>query len=58
VSYGCVVKDPDSHEAKHYVEKPETFVSKLINCGVYVFSLDVLQKLSEVFLDHQTQKYE
>ena len=29
----------------HFVEKPETFVSDLINCGVYVFSPTVFDRM-------------
>ena len=29
----------------HYVEKPETFVSEIINCGIYMFSPAALFKL-------------
>ncbi|EDO44783.1 predicted protein [Nematostella vectensis] len=47
-NYGCLVEKEGSHEVVHYVEKPETFVSSLINCGVYIFSLTVFQTLSEL----------
>lgn len=43
--FGCLVEDPDTHKVLHYVEKPETFVSEIINCGVYIFSPDSLFKL-------------
>lgn len=33
----------------HYVEKPSSFVSTTINCGVYLFSLELLNFLSTVF---------
>jgi len=36
--YGCLVVDPQTNEVLHYAEKPETHVSEIINCGVYVFS--------------------
>ena len=35
--YGCLVSDQKTQEVLHYVEKPETFVSDLISCGVYLF---------------------
>jgi len=35
-AYGCMVKHPDTCELLHYVEKPETWVSNLINCGIYI----------------------
>lgn len=36
-NYGCVVIDEDSNRARHYVEKPEGFISTTINGGVYLF---------------------
>ncbi|KAI3640593.1 hypothetical protein MIR68_001471 [Amoeboaphelidium protococcarum] len=48
--YGCIVAESESDKVLHYVEKPETFVSDLISCGVYVFS-PVIFKLMEKTLD-------
>jgi mannose-1-phosphate guanylyltransferase len=36
--YGCMVVEQKTHELVHYAEKPETFVSDIINTGIYVFS--------------------
>ncbi|XVF09214.1 hypothetical protein REPUB_Repub07fG0072800 [Reevesia pubescens] len=36
--FGELVADPVTNELLHYTEKPETFVSDRINCGVYVFT--------------------
>eukprot|EP01117_Protostelium_nocturnum_P007277 TRINITY_DN2602_c0_g1_i1.p1 TRINITY_DN2602_c0_g1~~TRINITY_DN2602_c0_g1_i1.p1 ORF type:complete len:405 (+),score=96.65 TRINITY_DN2602_c0_g1_i1:93-1307(+) len=36
--YGVMAVDPTSHVVLHYAEKPETIVSDIINCGVYLFS--------------------
>lgn len=55
--YGCVVQNKDTQEVTHYVEKPETFVSSLINCGVYVFSMDIFQTLAQVFDNKQAAYY-
>ena len=47
INYGCVVENKGSHALMHYVEKPNSYVSNLINCGVYVFSsgvFDILQQ--------------
>ena len=32
--YGCIVENKDDNTLEHYVEKPETFISTLVNCGV------------------------
>lgn len=36
-NFGCIVSDPKSCRVLHYVEKPESRISNLINCGVYLF---------------------
>ena len=38
----------------HYVEKPETFVSNIINAGGYLFSMKIFQHLAKIF----TENYE
>ncbi|EEB13773.1 glucose-1-phosphate adenylyltransferase, putative [Pediculus humanus corporis] len=54
LNYGCVVLNKNTSEVAHYVEKPETFVSPLINCGVYIFSVDIFQTMKEIFDKKQT----
>jgi len=45
---GCIVAN-EKNEVLHYAEKPETFVSDTINCGVYLFDPTVFDRLGEVF---------
>ena len=48
---GVVVADPTTRELLHYTEKPQTFVSDMVNTGVYVFSpavFDVIQQCINV----------
>lgn len=47
--YGCLVLDKISGVVDHYVEKPSTFVSTYINCGVYVCSLEIFSQMTLVF---------
>lgn len=47
------VENKESHEVLHYVEKPSTFVSKLINCGVYICSLDIFDMLQKLYNSKQ-----
>lgn len=35
--YGQIIKHEATNELQHYVEKPKSFVSNLINCGIYYF---------------------
>uniref|UniRef100_A0A3B4CCN9 Nucleotidyl transferase domain-containing protein n=1 Tax=Pygocentrus nattereri TaxID=42514 RepID=A0A3B4CCN9_PYGNA len=37
----------------HYVEKPSTFVSDIINCGIYLFTPDIFQHIGAVFQKNQ-----
>lgn len=39
-NFGCIVSDPPTKRVLHYVEKPESKISTLINCGVYLFAAD------------------
>ena len=49
---GCLVSNV-ANEVLHYAEKPETFVSDIINCGVYVFSPAVFDLLAETYANIQ-----
>ncbi|ESO94642.1 hypothetical protein LOTGIDRAFT_227373 [Lottia gigantea] len=57
LTYGCIVEDQDTHEVLHYVEKPETFVSTLINCGIYLFSPQIIQTLEVAFKKNLEENY-
>lgn len=57
VNFGCIVEDKNTHSILHYVEKPETYVSTLINTGVYIFSQQIFQMLQSVFQRKQGEYY-
>ncbi|KAK4767890.1 hypothetical protein SAY87_003031 [Trapa incisa] len=46
--FGELVADPVTNELLHYTEKPETFVSDRINCGVYVFTPNIFAAIQNV----------
>ncbi|GMP33622.1 hypothetical protein CsSME_00006859 [Camellia sinensis var. sinensis] len=46
--FGELVADPVTNELLHYTEKPETFVSDRINCGVYIFTPDIFNAIQGV----------
>ncbi|KZV56549.1 mannose-1-phosphate guanyltransferase alpha-like [Dorcoceras hygrometricum] len=46
--FGELVADRDTNELLHYTEKPETFVSDRINCGVYIFTPDIFTAIQGV----------
>ncbi|EOD35238.1 hypothetical protein EMIHUDRAFT_363030 [Emiliania huxleyi CCMP1516] len=43
--YGVVVVDERTGGITHFVDRPETFVSDRINCGVYVFSPAIFERI-------------
>ncbi|XP_072970716.1 uncharacterized protein [Typha angustifolia] len=51
--FGELVADPVTKELLHYTEKPETFVSDLINCGVYIFTPDIFSAIQDVFVQRK-----
>lgn len=53
LNYGCIVTNKETNEVTHYVEKPSSYVSTLINCGVYVFSPEIFQTIGAVNLKQQ-----
>ncbi|GAV02460.1 hypothetical protein RvY_13023 [Ramazzottius varieornatus] len=56
VEFGCIVENKQTHEVKHYVEKPHTYVSSLINCGIYILSpiiFDFISATINTNVDHR-----
>jgi mannose-1-phosphate guanylyltransferase len=41
-NFGCIVSDAYTKRVLHYVEKPESHISNLINCGVYLFATECI----------------
>ncbi|KAL1768821.1 mannose-1-phosphate guanyltransferase alpha [Sigmodon hispidus] len=56
LNYGCIVENPQTHEVLHYVEKPSTFISDIINCGIYLFSPEALKPLRDTFQRNQQDR--
>ena len=52
-NFGCMIVDPESRQVRHYVEKPETNVSDLISCGIYVFSNLIFEEVRRVVLESE-----
>lgn len=47
-NYGAIVAaDDNSHKVIHYVEKPESQVSNLINAGIYLFDASLFDVIAE-----------
>lgn len=57
LTYGCVVENKETHEILHYVEKPETFVSTTINCGIYLLTPGIFQPLEVAFKKNLEENY-
>lgn len=46
--FGELVADEETGELLHYAEKPDTFVSECINCGVYIFTSQIFAAIEDV----------
>ncbi|CAH1397841.1 unnamed protein product [Nezara viridula] len=57
LNYGCIAKHPMLDYMTHYVEKPSTFVSNLISCGVYFCSVELFETLKTTFKRKQENAY-
>ncbi|KAK2176053.1 hypothetical protein NP493_690g02031 [Ridgeia piscesae] len=55
LNYGCIVETKHTSEVTHYVEKPETFVSTTISCGIYLFSPEIFQFIGHAFQKKQEE---
>lgn len=53
IYYGCMAIDSSTGAVNHYVEKPNSYVSTFINCGVYVSSTDVFHQMADIFHSRQ-----
>lgn len=51
-NFGSIVAEPDSKRVLHYVEKPESQVSNLINAGVYLFDQTIFDVIAEAKAAH------
>ena len=45
--YGVCVVDEHSGRVRHFVNKPQTYVSDVINAGVYVFSPSIFARIQD-----------
>ncbi|XP_059167206.1 mannose-1-phosphate guanyltransferase alpha-B-like isoform X2 [Physella acuta] len=57
LTYGCMVENRETHEIMHYAEKPETFVSTTINCGIYLFTPEIFKILEVTFKKNLEDNY-
>jgi mannose-1-phosphate guanylyltransferase len=55
--FGCLIARPETNEVLHYVEKPESFISDLISCGVYLFDSAVFSEIKAA-LDNKKNAHE
>ena len=48
VNYGCLGINRVTGEVVHYIDKPETFVSRDINGGVYIFATEIFRDIGKL----------
>lgn len=53
--YGCIVTNPTTMQARHYVEKPESYISDIINGGVYLFDKSIFDEIKGA-MDEKVRK--
>jgi len=46
-----MVIDKETNIIQHYVEKPSTVVSTIVNCGVYLCSPQIFDTMAEIHLE-------
>ncbi|XP_036425383.1 mannose-1-phosphate guanyltransferase alpha-B [Colossoma macropomum] len=56
LNYGCIVENQQTNEVLHFVEKPSTFVSDIINCGIYLFTPEIFSHIGTVFQRNQEER--
>jgi mannose-1-phosphate guanylyltransferase len=55
-NFGCIVPDTHTKRVLHYVEKPETQISNLINCGVYLFGTECIFPAIRTAIKRRTER--
>ncbi|KAK5103749.1 hypothetical protein LTS08_003168 [Lithohypha guttulata] len=55
-NFGCIVSDGHTKRVLHYVEKPESQISNLINCGVYLFATETIFSAIRSTIKRRTER--
>lgn len=55
-NFGCIVSDPPTKRVLHYVEKPESQISNLINCGVYLLDAETIFSAIKSTIKRRTER--
>ncbi|CEQ42093.1 SPOSA6832_03858, partial [Sporobolomyces salmonicolor] len=55
--FGCIVVDPETAQAHHYVEKPEEFISQTVNGGLYLFDSAMLFSSIREAMEGKSRRY-
>ncbi|KAK5196316.1 hypothetical protein LTR99_005107 [Exophiala xenobiotica] len=55
-NFGCIVSDAHTKRVLHYVEKPESHISNLINCGVYLFATECIFPSIRTAIKRKTER--
>lgn len=55
-NFGCIVSDGHTKRVLHYVEKPESHISNLINCGVYLFATETIFSAIRSTIKRRTER--
>ncbi|EEB05866.2 mannose-1-phosphate guanyltransferase [Schizosaccharomyces japonicus yFS275] len=48
-NFGCLVEDTSSGKVLHYVDKPDSYISNIISCGIYVFDVAIFDEIKKAY---------
>ncbi|EPY53688.1 mannose-1-phosphate guanyltransferase [Schizosaccharomyces cryophilus OY26] len=48
-NFGCLVEDPNTNRVLHYVDKPSSYLSNIISCGIYVFDASIFDEIKKAY---------
>lgn len=56
LQFGCIAANPETNEVIHFVEKPESSLSDMISCGIYVLSPQIFNEMRTI-IDQKRQQF-
>lgn len=51
--FGCFIKDSKTDKMVHHAEKPEHYISDLVNCGIYFFNKAIKEAFEKAKIEKE-----
>lgn len=48
-NFGCLVEEPSTGRVLHYVDKPSSYLSNIISCGIYIFDASIFDEIKKAY---------